>query len=49
MDDYISALEFYQYALIIRLKLYGDNHPDTVQSYQDIDLVRGAMKNCSAC
>ena len=45
MDDYISALDSYLCSFIIRMKLIRDNHPDSVQSYLDTELLRRVMKN----
>ena len=45
MKDYISALQSKQQALNIRLKLHGDEHPDTAQSYYSIGVTQQKMKD----
>jgi hypothetical protein len=45
MEDYESAVESYQHALQIRLKLYGEDHLDTAKSYENIQLVQDRKTN----
>jgi hypothetical protein len=45
MQDYKSALESYRKALQIRVRVYGEYHPDTAQSYQDIGVIQDLLKN----
>ena len=47
MGDYESAVESYQHALHdqIRLKLFGEDHAGTANSYENIKLVQDCMKN----
>ena len=40
MKDYVSALQSQQQALNITLKLHGDEHPDTAQSYYSIGITQ---------
>ena len=44
MNDYDSALKSHQQALNIRLKLHGDEHTDTGDSYDWIRGIQFAMK-----
>ena len=37
--NYTKALEYYEKALVIWLKVYGENHPSTATSYNNIGLV----------
>ena len=37
--NYANALEHYNKALAIQLKVKGENHPDTATSYNNIGLV----------
>ena len=48
MKDYKAALESDQNALQIRLKLFGEDHPDTAQSYYSIGVTQHAMKDYKA-
>ncbi|CAB4023174.1 Nephrocystin-3 [Paramuricea clavata] len=46
MENYKSAVESYQHALQIRLKVYEEDYSDTVKSYENIELVQvDGMKN----
>jgi hypothetical protein len=45
MKDYKSALVSHQHALEIRLKLFGEDHPGTAESYDNIELVQDRMKS----
>ena len=44
MKDYKSALGSHERALQIRLKLFGQNHPDAAEGYEYIQLVKDLMK-----
>ena len=43
MNDYEPALKSHQRALNIRLKLHGDEHPNTANSYYSIGLTQYHM------
>ena len=43
--NYAQALEFYNKALAIRLKVLGENHPDTATSYNNIGIVYDSQGN----
>ena len=45
MKNYESALQSHQQALDIRLKLHGDEHQDTAQSYYSIGVTQHEMKD----
>jgi tetratricopeptide (TPR) repeat protein len=45
MKDYQSALVSQQHALEIRLKLLGEDHPDTPESYCNIGVIQYYMKD----
>ena len=45
MKDYVSALQSYQQSLNIRLKIHGDEHPDTANSYHNIGEIQYKMKD----
>ena len=45
MKDYVSALQSHQQALNIRLKLHGDEHPDTAESYHSIGITQHEMND----
>ena len=48
MKVYKAALELHQHAVQIRLKLFGENHPDTAESYYSIGVTQHAMKDYKA-
>ena len=45
MKEYESALQSYQQALMIILKLHGKEHPDTAKSYHFIGMAQLEMKD----
>jgi tetratricopeptide (TPR) repeat protein len=45
MEDYKSALDSHQHALQIRLKLLGEDHADTAESYYRIGVTQMWMED----
>jgi tetratricopeptide (TPR) repeat protein len=45
MEGYKLALMSYQHALQIRLKLFGERHPDTARSYYCIGITQHEMED----
>ena len=48
MGDFLSALQSDQRALDIRVKLFGEEHQDTAQSYFSIGVTQNAVDNISS-
>ena len=48
IKDYKSTLESQEHALRIRLKLFGENHPDIARSYDIIGDVHSEMEYCKS-
>ena len=48
MGDFLSALQSDQHALDIRVKLFGEEHQDTAQSYFSIGVTQHAVGNISS-
>ena len=48
MTEYKSALEMFQHAPQIRLKLLGEDHPDTAQSYHNTGVTQHELKDYKA-
>ena len=43
MDDYTSALQSHQRALAIRIKVFGEEHERTADSYRQLGVTQYAM------
>ena len=43
MHDYTSALHSHQRALAIRIKLFGEEHESTADSYWDLGVIQYEM------
>ena len=48
MGNFLSALQSDQRALDIRVKLFGEEHQDTAQSYFSIGVTQNAVDNISS-
>ena len=48
MDDYSAALQSHQHALAIRLKLFGEEHESTADSYRQLGVTQDNMHDYSA-
>ena len=48
MDDYSSALQSHQRALAIRIKLFGEEHESTADSYRQLGVTQNNMHDYSA-
>jgi tetratricopeptide (TPR) repeat protein len=48
MKNYASALDAHQHALQMRLELFGEDHPETAQSYREIELTQQATEDCKS-
>ena len=44
MHDYSAALESHQRALAIRLKLFGEEHAKTADSYSQVKITQEAQR-----
>ena len=45
MGNFSSALQSYQRGLDIRVKLFGEEHPDTAKSYFNLGVTQHALGN----
>ena len=43
MGDFISALQSHQRALAIRIKLFGEEHESTADSYREVGVTQSRM------
>ena len=48
MHDYSAALQSHQRALAIRIKLFGEKHESTAESYSELGLTQYNMHDYSA-
>ena len=48
LGNFLSALQSDQRALDIRVKLFGEEHPDTAQSYFNLGVTQYALGNFSS-
>ena len=45
MDDYTSALQYYQRALAIRVKLFGEEHDSSADCYKELGVTDINMRD----
>ena len=48
LGNFWSALQSHQHGLDIRVKLFGEEHPDTAESYFSIGVTQHALGNFSS-
>ena len=48
MGDSLSAFQSDQRAFDIRVKLFGEEHPDTAKSYFNLEVTQNAVDNISS-
>ena len=44
MHDYSTALQSHQHALAIRIKLFGEEHAKTADSYRRVKITQEALR-----